>query len=89
MTVTFEQLQEAARKLVEASQARALAEDTVEAFVRMVEEWVGGQPDWLKNSYIGYFAPGGGKMVKRAELPQILRSDPDFLSRFIRFLAGR
>jgi hypothetical protein len=54
----------------------------------MVEDWVSGQPDHLKNSYVGYFSASGSKAVKRADLPRVLRSDPDFLMRFLRLLAG-
>jgi len=82
--VTFEELQALARMLLE----RPLA-FSVDDFVKKVEEWVNGQPEQLKNSYIGYFGSGGGKVVKRSELPKVLREDPDFREKFIRFLAGR
>jgi len=88
MAVTFEQLQEAARRVLEGARAGTLSPDGLEAFIRMVEDWVSGQPDWLKNSYVGYFSPAGPKAVKRADLPRVLRSDPDFLMRFLRLLAG-
>ena len=83
MVVTFEELQALARMLLE----RPIA-FTVEDFVKKVEEWLNGQPEQLRDSFIGYFGPGGGKVVKRSELPRILREDPDFREKFIRFLAG-
>lgn len=88
MTVTFEQLREAARRVLEGARAGTLSPDGLEAFIRMVEEWVSGQPDHLKNSYVGYFSPAGSRAVKRADLPRVLRSDPDFFMRFLRLLAG-
>ena len=84
MTVTFEELQQLARALLERPFAFS-----VEDFVRKVEEWVEGQPEHLRESLIGYFGPGGGRVVKRKELPQVLREDPEFRARFLRFLAGR
>ena len=88
MAVTFEQLQEAARRLLEGAKAGTLSAEGLDAFIRMVEDWVSGQPEWLRNSYVGYFSASGSKAVRRAELPQVLRSDPDFLMRFLRLLAG-
>ena len=84
MVVTFEELQALARTLLE----RPLA-FSVDDFVKKVEEWVNGQPEQLRDSLIGYFGPGGSKVVKRSELPKVLREDPDFREKFIRFLAGR
>jgi len=84
MAITFEELQQLARMLLEQPISFSL-----EDFVRKVEEWVDGQPEHLKNSLIGYFGPRGGKMVKRSELPKVLREDPDFRDKFIHFLAGR
>ena len=82
MPITFEELQALARVMLE----RPIA-FTVEDFVKKVEEWVNG-PEQLKNSYIGFFGSSGGRMVKRSELPRVLREDPDFREKFIRFLAG-
>jgi len=84
MVTTFEDLQRMARLIVEGAIAFSL-----EDFVKKVEEWVESQPEQLKNSVIGYFGLGSARAVKRADLPKVLREDPDFRERFIRFLAGK
>jgi len=84
VTVTFEELQQFARMLLEKPLSFSLDD-----FVKKVEEWVQSQPEPLRDSFIGYFGSGGSKVVRRRELPQALREDPDFRERFIKFLAGR
>jgi len=79
----FEDVVEAARKLVNQPLAFSL-----DRFIRIVEEYVEGLPEQLKESYVGYFSPTGSKVVKRRDLPRVLREDPDFRDRFIRMLAS-
>jgi hypothetical protein len=80
---SFEELVEAARRLVEQPLSFSL-----ESFLRVVEDYVNSLPESLKESYLGVMAGPYRKVVKRKDLPKVLREDPEFRERFIRFLAG-
>jgi len=83
MTTTFEDLRKAAKLLL--SQPMSFS---VDDFVRKVEEYVQGLPEWRRNSYLGYFGPIGARLVKYSDLPRLLREDPEFRERYIRALAS-
>jgi len=80
---TLEDVIEAARRLVEQPLSFSL-----ESFLRVVEDYVNSLPENLKESYFGVMAGPYRKAVKRKDLPRVLREDPEFRERFIRFLAG-
>jgi hypothetical protein len=61
---------------------------SVDDFVRKVEEYVQGLPEWRRNSYLGYFGSIGPRLIKYSELPRVLREDPEFRERYIRALAS-
>ena len=80
---SLEEVVEAARRLVEQPLSFSL-----ESFLRVVEDYVNSLPESLRESYFGVMVGHYRKVVKRKDLPRVLREDPEFRERFIRFLAG-
>jgi hypothetical protein len=78
---TLEDVVEAARRLVEQPLSFSL-----ESFLRVVEDYVNSLPESLRESYFGVKEGPYRKVVKRKDLPRVLRENPEFRERFIRFL---
>jgi hypothetical protein len=87
MTTTFEDLRKAAKLVL--SQPMSF---TVDSFIKKVEEYVQGLPEWRRNSFFGCIVRVGDTerkyLVRYTELPKLLREDPEFRERYIRALAS-
>lgn len=82
MGVTFEQLRQHAALLLEKPLSFSK-----EDFIKLVEEYVEGLPEWKKDALLGYMIPGMVVVVRYRDLPRVLREDEEFFRRYVRALA--
>ena len=82
MGVTFEQLRQHAALMLEKPLSFSK-----EDFIKLVEEYVEGLPEWRKDALLGYKVPGKVVAVRYRDLPRVLREDEEFFRRYVRALA--
>ena len=66
----------------------SLSPADVEQFAEKYQRYIDELPEELKEREVGFLSPQGNKIVKRKDIPSLIKQDLDFAMRLLKALAG-